>query len=171
MLLIAGIAGSGGCSHPIAKELRQAARKDLSFTTVFNDPMAYKGALVIWGGIIIGATNLPDGTEILVLETPLSSLGEPADDRFSEGRFIAKSPQFLDPEIYRKGRKLTVAGEIVGKEARQLGKIDYSYPVLSVKQLYLWTEPTLSYPPPYYAPSWYWVETPIIIEKVPRKRD
>jgi outer membrane lipoprotein len=145
------------CAYPISKQFREEARKDLTFSTVLQNPTTYRGSVVIWGGVIINTLNRPEGTEITVLQTPLDSGGEPADEKFSHGRFIAKSPQFLDPEIYKNGRKITVAGEITGQETRPLGAMQYRYPVLVIKELHLWEKETVTYVyPRYYWGFWNW---------------
>jgi outer membrane lipoprotein len=142
-----------GCAYPISKELRQEANKELTFLTVLQNPTAYVGSIVIWGGKIIETDNIAGGSEILVLEIPLDYQEMPESERYSRGRFIAKSPTFLDPEIYEKGRKITIAGEIIGKETEPLGKTKYTYPLILIKQIHLWRKIRLyPYSPPYY---WY----------------
>jgi len=142
-----------GCAYPISKELRQEVRKDLTFSMVLQDPTAYVGSIVLWGGKIIETRNVKDGSEILVLEIPLDYQEMPESEKYSEGRFIVKSSAFLDPEIYKKGKKITVAGEIIGKETEPLGKTKYTYPVILIKQIHLWRRIRLyRYSPPYY---WY----------------
>ncbi len=47
-----------------------------------------------------------------------------------------------------------MAGEIVGEEFRKLGEMDYRYPLLSGKQIYLWRESY--YPGPYYYRPYYY---------------
>jgi outer membrane lipoprotein len=47
-----------------------------------------------------------------------------------------------------EGRAVTVAGKIVGKQALPQGGIQYTYPLLEVKDLQLWPVPT---PDTYYA--------------------
>jgi outer membrane lipoprotein len=155
-----------GCAYPISKQLRGEARKDLAFSMVLSDPDAYTGSTVIWGGVILETSNYPHRSEMTVLETPLDDLEEPKAVEFSQGRFIARTQKFIDPEIYGRGREITVAGEIIGKETRPLGKSDYTYPVIMVKELHLWPREGWSwYPPPYYGypgpyppgwGGWYW---------------
>lgn len=84
--------------------MRETVKKDLTFPTVLQDPTAFVGEIVIWGGVIIETLNRQNGTLIKVLETPLS-YEIPEDREQSRGRFIAKTPKYLDPEIYRKGEK------------------------------------------------------------------
>jgi outer membrane lipoprotein len=103
-----------------------------------------------------------EGSEITVLDTPLDYQERPESARYSRGRFIAKSSRFLDAAIYKKGKRITLAGEIVGKEARPLGRAEYVYPVVLVKQLHLWkrTHYGRYYPywgGPFYRPYYdYW---------------
>jgi outer membrane lipoprotein len=141
-----------GCAYPISKAVRQEAREGPTFSMVLQDPTAYVGSIVLWGGRIIETIPQSEGSEIIVLETPLDYLEEPEAAKYSRGRFIAKSSKLLDPEIYKKGRKITLAGEIVGKEKRPLGKAQYTYPVVMIKELYLWKKKRVYAYPPYY---WY----------------
>jgi outer membrane lipoprotein len=135
MLLAAWIAG---CSYPISKEYREAADPNLSFPLVLEDPLEYAGSTVIWGGRIIKVVNHLDSTELFILEAPLDYTQEPGRAESSRGRFIVRSKTFLDPEVYKKGLKVTVAGRVLGKETLPLGQAQYNYPIISVRQLYLW---------------------------------
>lgn len=140
-----------GCAYPISKELRQETTKEMTFPMVLQNPTAYSGSIVIWGGKIIETHNVTGGSEIIVLETPLDYQEMPESEKYSQGRFIAKSSTFLDPEVYSKGKRITVAGEIIGKETKPLGKTEYTYPVIMIKQIHLWRKVRMyPYPPPYY---------------------
>ncbi len=143
-----------GCAYVISSEVRETARKDLTFPMVFQDPEAYKGETVIWGGVIIDTQNRQDGTTLTILETPLDSVGMPQDGVYSRGRFLVVTASFLDNEVYRKGRRLTVAGQVLGKEVRPVGQVQYAYPVISARELHLWG---MEYRPYGWAyPSYYW---------------
>jgi outer membrane lipoprotein len=160
-VLVLFVAAVSGCSYPISQQLRQEARKDLTFPMILKDPTAYMGSIVLWGGSIIETVTLSEGSEIFVLQTPLDYMEMPEAARHSQGRFIAKSSSFLDPEIYKNGRKITLAGEITGKETRTLDKSQYTYPVVAIKELHLWKKRrAYVYPYPYlgwyYGPGWEW---------------
>jgi outer membrane lipoprotein len=145
-----------GCAHVISAQLREQVDPHLAFGTVLHNPEAALGRLVIWGGRIIETTNEGDGTTVIkVLQTPLDSSGFPQDEESSEGRFLVRVPRYLDPEVYQKSRKITVAGEISGKETRPLGEMEYTYPVISARELHLWKNPT-QYPGPFVYDHWYW---------------
>ncbi len=143
-----------GCPGPISKEYRkEAAAEHLTFPMALKNPDAYTGDTVVWGGIIIKTTVNRGGTEIIVLETPLGGGDEPKSASYSRGRFIASSSKFLDPAIYREGKKITLAGQITGKKTLPLGEATYTYPVISVRQIYLWEPPPYRYP---YYYNWGW---------------
>ena len=134
MLLLAG------CAHVISKEVLQEVEPSLTFAHVSKDPDAYTGKTVLFGGDVIETQNLSDRTLVVVLQRPLGSRGEPRGGDVSEGRFIITTGGFLDPAIYSPGRKLTVAGREAGKEVRPLGEIEYTYPIIEKREIYLWPE-------------------------------
>jgi outer membrane lipoprotein len=147
-----------GCAYPISKELRQEAKESPTFSMILQNPTAYTGSIVIWGGSIIETLNTNEGTDIVVLETPLGYEEMPEETRYSEGRFIARTPKYLDPEIYKPKRRITVAGEIIDKEVKPLGNTQYVYPVIMIKEIHLWRRyRAYPYPYPYYwyGPGWW----------------
>jgi outer membrane lipoprotein len=129
-----------GCAHVISKGVLQEVDTSVSFGQLLKDPEGYIGKTVLLGGDVIETQNLPDKTLVVVLQHPLGRRGEPTAGDVSEGRFIIQSPGFLDPAIYSPGRRLTVAGTVAGKEVRPLGEIEYTYPVIKERELYLWPE-------------------------------
>ena len=66
---------------------------------------------------------------------------KPITDGDSEGRFIASFDGFVDPLVYKSGRPLTVVGSIEGSTVRAIGEYDYRFPVVAVRDSYLWEEP------------------------------
>jgi outer membrane lipoprotein len=152
----AGLLFAAGCTGVISSEMRHQSREDLTFPMVLQNPTAYIGETVILGGVIIQTINRQEGTEIVVLETPLDYQEMPRDAEYSRGRFIGRVSGYLDPEVYKQGKKITLAGEIIGKETRPLGQIQYAYPLIQIRELHLWTE-VVRYSPygPYYW-GWYW---------------
>ena len=147
---------------PISKDLRKEA-EPISFTEVFKNPEAYRGKIVIWGGEVIQTTNQKDGTSLIeVFQKPLDWEEEPERREPSGGRFMVLTERFIDPHIYREGREVTVAGEIIGEKTQLLGQMEYRYPLLLSKQIHLWRRIYYYYyPPPYYPyysyyPWWYY---------------
>jgi outer membrane lipoprotein len=129
-----------GCASPISPRVRQEAARNLAFKEVLANPGAYRGVVVIWGGVIMKTVGRPDQSDLYLSETPLAVSGRPKDREYSEGEFVARSSQILDPKEYVSGRKVTVAGEVVGQELGTYDGAPYAYPVIRVKELHLWEE-------------------------------
>lgn len=128
----------GGCSVPLSNKVREQASKGLSLAEVISDPAAYRGKTVIWGGVITRIVIHDDRTDIFIRETPLDFKGKPKDSDSSGGFFIARTPKKLDPEKFKEGSRITLAGEIAGQELGTYAKEPYAYPVLDIKESYLW---------------------------------
>jgi len=144
-----------GCAHVISKDLRVKADPSLTFREVLQNPNAYQGKTVIWGGEIINTINQKDGTTLMeIFQLPLNRGGEPNQAYPSGGRFLILAEKYLDPYLFKRGRKITVAGDILGEKIKPLGEMDYRYPLLSGIQVYLWSE-YYYYPGPYYYPYYY----------------
>jgi len=129
----------------ISPAVMQQVDKSLTYAVLAADPEAHKGQTVLWGGTIVKTTPKPGETEIEVVQKDLTSDGEPLVTDKSAGRFLVVVDRFLDPDIYKPDRRLTVAGEVQGSRVRKLGETDYRYPVLLAKDLHLWA---VTYPRP-----------------------
>ena len=142
-LVVTGLCvlGAAGCvSEPMSKQIRQEARatKDASFLTIWQNPATYRGRIVIWGGRILKTVNETNGEFISVLQAPLDDQERPRSTKLSQGRFIVRSSNFLDPEVYRTGAKITIAGELSGVEAQSVGTKTYSFPLVILRDVYFW---------------------------------
>lgn len=140
-----------GCATAISRDMRVEADMDLHFTEVSENPEAFKGETVIWGGDIIEVTNFKEKTHIEVLQKPTAINLKPRHTDESYGRFMVLADGYLDPAIYSTGRQVTVAGEIIGEKLMSLGEMEYVYPLLKAREIHLWAERTREpYPYPYY---------------------
>jgi outer membrane lipoprotein len=127
-----------GCASVISKGTLQDADLNVTFEQLAGNPDAYIGKTVVFGGTVIRTENLTDKTKIFILQRPLEFRDKPTVKDLTKGRFILSTPDFLDPEIYQPGRKVTAAGTVKGKESHPLDGIEYTYPVIEKKELYLW---------------------------------
>ena len=145
-----------GCAHVISKDLRTKSDLSLTLSQVRQNPESFKGKWVVWGGEIVETVNQKEGTtQIEVFQRPLGWRGEPKETTASEGRFLILADQYLDPYVFRRGKKITVAGEIRGEKIKPLGQMDYRYPLVSSKEIYLWPVSYYQpYPYSYYDPWW-----------------
>jgi outer membrane lipoprotein len=128
------------CAPVISQQVLDEVDDSLRFLDILADPDAYRGRSVLLGGYVIETRNLPEKTLIMVLQSPLGYRKEPAPESSSKGRFIVSVAGFIDPAIYRPGRKVTIAGTISGKDVRLVGEVEYTYPVITKKEIYIWPE-------------------------------
>jgi outer membrane lipoprotein len=112
--------------------------KDVSYNEASQNPDAYKGTPVRWGGVIIDVDNEQNYTLVQVLSHPLTFSGRPDVAKPSGGRFVIKSSEFLDPAVYEKDREITVAGILEGDIERTVGKKTVRVPLVSSTAHYLW---------------------------------
>ncbi len=136
----------------------------LTFLQVKAAPDSLKGQAVVFGGKVLTARRLKDGTRIEILQLPLDRLTRPGYDLTqSQGRFIAIYREFLDPATVPHGTRITVTGEISGSITLPLDETDYTYPVIDIKRVQVWAgpedvatriHPYMMGPGPYWGPYW-----------------
>lgn len=127
-----------GCAPVISKQVREQVRPDVSFREVLNDPERHKGQMIILSGIVVETENTKEGTLLQVLQRPAGFRGKPKDVDETGGRFLALDSRYLDVNVFTKGRAVTIAGVVKGKRILPLDETEYIYPLVYVKELYLW---------------------------------
>jgi outer membrane lipoprotein len=103
-----------------------------------------RGHQVLWGGTILSSKNFTDHTRLEVLAYPLDKEGRISTDAEPLGRFYALHSGYLETAEYSKNRWLSLTGTYIGLENGKVGSADYTFPVVNVKQTYLWTEDSMS---------------------------
>jgi outer membrane lipoprotein len=111
---------------------------------------------VRWGGEIINVEPRADQTCFEILARALDSAARPVSRDPSDGRFIACRNGFYDPEEFKKGRDITIVGQLNGTEKGKVGDFDYTYPRVAADTIYLWPERPLYVTQPYYDPWGPW---------------
>jgi outer membrane lipoprotein len=127
-----------GCALPsvLPRELQSQVDSSVSFAQLKESPEQFRGRLVVFGGEVLSAKRLKDGTRIEILQLPLGDRHVPIHTRTaSEGRFLAVQKDFLDPAKIPPGALLTIVGEVTGSTTLPLDETEYTYPVLDVKHL------------------------------------
>lgn len=120
------------------------------------------GSRVRWGGEIIETVPATDHTCIYALSRPLDRNTRPRVEQDSMGRFVACRQGFYDPEVFAKGRDITVTGTLNGSLSSKVGNYDYVYPRIAADAIYLWPriQPRMpynsgyGYGSPFYDPFW-----------------
>lgn len=144
------------CAHVISQETRTRAKTDVPFKELLSNPGSYLKEVFIVGGIIAETRNTQKGTEIEIVQAPLDRYGAISNEDISEGRFIVFTGKRLDPLIFKKGRSITVAGELIGTRKGMLGEAEYLFPVFEVREIHLWREERYHYVYPYAYPYWWY---------------
>jgi outer membrane lipoprotein len=145
-----------GCasSQLVPADMENRISRDISFPALKAAPEAFRGRWAVLGGKVLSAKRLKDETQIEILELPLDKTDRPLPTLTgSRGRFLAVQQEFLDPATVPPDTFVSLVGEVMGKTAMPLDDMSYDYPVLQIKTLRLWPEPTrYEYPGPY--PYW-----------------
>lgn len=97
-----------------------------------------QGTKVMWGGVIVNATNTTDHTDFSILYYPLDGAQRPDRQHQPKRRFIARYPGYLETMVYAPGREITVLGELQGVEQGKIGNAPYQFPVIKADKIYLW---------------------------------
>ncbi|OIP66391.1 MAG: hypothetical protein COT35_03375 [Nitrospirae bacterium CG08_land_8_20_14_0_20_52_24] len=133
-----------GCTPAIPMEYLSKIDRSATYPIVKSNIQKYIGVTVAWGGYIQEVSNIPEGTYIEVIESPLDSGNRPEDLDQTRGRFLIGYPGYAEPVRYAKGRAITVVGEVQGYQERPLGEIRYGYPVIHRLYDRLWDPKTTS---------------------------
>lgn len=148
----------GACATDVPRPIRDSLPESPGLAQVRENPAAFQGRVVRWGGTLAGVQNQAQETILEVVDRPLERGGRPIESDRSAGRFLVRAKGFLDPSVYANNRQVTVYGQISGSEQRKIGEFPYTYPVVVADQLHLWppyVEPQPYYRDPYWYDPWY----------------
>ena len=148
-----------GCTTIISEQSRKLVDTDVAFSRLRENPESYIGKHVMLGGRIAGVRNSIESFQIEVVQFDLTPRGLPEDTFISHGRFLATNSEFMDPMIFQRGMMITLVGEIKGKKILRLDDMDYAYPVVAIREMYLWNSQDFDraycYPQPPYDPYYF----------------
>jgi outer membrane lipoprotein len=137
-LIVIYMAFCSCASRQVISEEIKAEAERVSFKTLAQQTDRYKGKTVILGGYIIETKNISGVANMTVLQTPLGPDEMPGSQGRSEGGFVLSYKGHLEPEVYEKGRRTTVAGKVVGRAVEGTGKCPSPCVKLEYRQIYLW---------------------------------
>ena len=154
-----------GCTHAISKQSRAMVDPSIDYARLHQNPEQFKDRYVLVGGAVASVTNRPDGGQLEVVQLPVDSQGMPEDSYNTGGRFIAITDRFLDPLVFKEGKRVTIVGDVRGVREKKLDQMEYRYPVIGIREVHVWRQEEVerqSYPQSYpyywydpYWPSWY----------------
>jgi outer membrane lipoprotein len=128
------------CAPPVSRQALELVDPGITFEELSKYPDRHIGRYLLLGGSIASVPIAnSDGSELEIVQLPTNERGKITATSRSAGRFIARDNTFRDPAIYRPGRLVTVVGQVTGSQTGRIGEMDYTYPVLMVHELRLWT--------------------------------
>jgi outer membrane lipoprotein len=157
------------CAPVLSRGALREGERNVSFKILRDNPAEYIGGLYVLGGIIVQTKLTPHGSEVEAMHVPVNRYGYFEGRGRSEGRFIAVMPAeqgVMDPEVFTRGRGMTIAGRFTGIKKEKIDDMEYAYPVFEINDFYLWPNyyqgydhyyPGYYYDPRYYPRSYdYW---------------
>lgn len=142
MAVLPALVALSGCSSGpavIPPELESQIDTSVSFQQILASPTVYSGRTVLLGGEILSAKRTPNGTQIEILQLPVSEDDPPSERRSeSQGRFLAMNREGIDPAVLPVGTRVTLIGKVTGDALQRLDESEYRYPTIEVKHLHVW---------------------------------
>ncbi len=133
-----------GCARSISKDTMAKVDTEKTFSVVMQNPQAYIGSTVLWGGVIENIQQGPGETKLIVSQAPLNPNGYPRTEA-ADREFLAHTSRPLDPQIFHRGSEITLVGEIDALEKSRFGGDD-TFPVLRIIEIHAWARNWGRYP-------------------------
>jgi outer membrane lipoprotein len=127
-----------GCASGPDKLAYQPESQLVPYAQALTAPTQYQSQPVRWSGLIVQTRVLAGSSEIEIVYLPLKSNGQPEQQETSPGRFMASVHGLLDPELYAKGRSITVLGHLGRSVEGKIGEQSYRFPRVVVDEHTLW---------------------------------
>ena len=98
-----------GCST-IPASVQKEALPPMPFKDLIQQADQHIGETVILGGYILDVRNLENETRVVAIQVPLDADQKPKERKLTQGLIRLKHNGQLDPKVYPKNSKITVAG-------------------------------------------------------------
>ena len=111
----------------------------------FSDisPIAYqakpvKDLNVRWTGFVVNVENAENHSCLTIRAKVPDEVARPSKRiRMDQGRFIACKSTFLEPDSFLK-KPVTVTGQAKRLVNKKIDDLDYAYPLVDTKVIYVW---------------------------------
>lgn len=133
------------CSNNLPSNIKTAPAYDLKYRHVLAEEVdTFVGEQVRWGGKIIKVMRHGKDSLIEIQNYPVNRYGLPLLNLPTRGKFIAKSEQVFEPDIYLEGLLVTFSGTL-GSETTRVEKRKIRFlPVVHVTDVHLWPHEKLN---------------------------
>lgn len=138
LLLLMAMLIASGCAHALSDESIKLVDPSLSLKVVKAEPEQFRGKHLLVGGMIANIRNSDAGAEIEIVQFPLKNNYLPNMSAMSDGRFLAVTPSFADPAVFRPGSLISIVGEVKGEKTQELDEVRYRYPVINIHEMHVW---------------------------------
>jgi starvation-inducible outer membrane lipoprotein len=141
IVALALFSGLEACA-PIPKKFIKQAEPGVTLTALVNSPQAYRGKVVILGGVIVAKEERAKYVWLLVKNRPLDAdyvphMPNSPDEPESSNYWVRLSPQTL-PKSYKNWSRLTVVGRVSDEPPLQHERGTGKEPVLAAMYLRGW---------------------------------
>ena len=136
------------CSN-LPDNIKNPPTVDIQLNQVLQNSSDFQNHPVRWGGTIIDVKNKANSTLIQILSYPLDYFARPKLNQPAIGRFISISNQFLDPAIFAKGTKITIAGTLQGTVEKKVDEKIITIPIIAIDNHHIWPHYRQNYYRPY----------------------
>lgn len=141
LLVLLGAFLLAGCTAPLAPEVRQELDPDLDYAMLQAEPQRYLGKSLQLGGSIVNLNTDERGTVLEILRWDLDRRGEPLVLAETGDRFLVRTPERLDDELYSRGRLVTLGGTLVGTVHLEGNHREESVLLFDLLGAHLWDTP------------------------------
>lgn len=141
-----------GCSS-VPSQIQSAPVNDIQLHQLDLNGVSQQGQYIRWGGQVVAIENSAEATLLQIVQHPLNHFGRPITSRDSQGRFLAQTPEFIDPVVYPAGTLVTFTGTINGTADRYVDQRSLTLPIVDIETIHKWPPIQRSIQPsPYYDP-------------------
>ncbi len=138
-----------GCTSIFSEPSLRLVDRGMSFSELRKNPDRCMDRYLLLGGGIAAVENSNEGGEMEVVQFRTDEDGHISDTSSSGGRFLARSPDLLDPAVYKPGSLVALVGKCAGSKTMRLGDMDYTYPVIDIREIHM-QQPEAEGPPPVF---------------------
>ncbi len=133
------------CSNNLPANIKSAPAYDLQYRHVLAEEVdTFIGKQVRWGGKIIKVMKHGNDSLIEIQNYPVNRYGLPLLNLPTRGKFIAKSEQKFDSNVYLKGLLVTFSGTLEPETTRVERRKIRFLPVVRVTDVHLWPHERLN---------------------------
>lgn len=143
MLIVALSLSLGACSG-IPSGVMKQVDQGLTFEDAKTAPEQHRGKVFLLGGTVEERQDLKDRTWMLIHQHSLDSSNQPHIAAPSEGEFVVVISPPVDPAQYRRGKRVTVVGRMIGLKQVAGSDPARSFPSFVVLYLHPWKHGTRS---------------------------